>query len=169
MVSKACSFARMFGGAGVVAAALFVMGLSATYVLAGDVSAQPANSLSVSNSATNVLPQTEAANAPAAAEAGGLADLHISGYGSQTFGMWQNPTALKQYTKSRNNLAVSRTLLQIDENYRLNENNTFFAREWFAYEPPYSFDSANANPHNLGTSCSGGPGPIPCSGAYSDA
>src|SRR5438552_19084823 len=155
MVSKACSFARMFGGAGVVAAALFVMGLSATYVLAGDVSAQPANSLSVSNSATNVLPQTEAANAPAAAEAGGLADLHISGYGSQTFGMWQNPTTLKQYTKSRNNLAVSRTLLQIDENYRLNENNTFFAREWFAYEPPYSFDSANNKAYATATTSVG--------------
>jgi hypothetical protein len=34
-------------------------------------------------------------------------------------------------------------LLQIDENYRLNENNTFFAREWFVYEPPYSYNSAN--------------------------
>ena len=92
MVSKACSFARMFGGAGkltgVVAVALFVMGLSATNVLAGDISAQPTNGLSVSNSATDVLPQTEAGAVPATAEAGGLADLHISGYGSQTFGMW---------------------------------------------------------------------------------
>jgi uncharacterized protein DUF1302 len=136
--------------AGVVATALFVMGLSATCVLAGDVSAQPANSLNVLNSATNVLPQAEGAGAPASAESGGLSDLHVSGYGSQTFGMWQNPTTLKQYTHSRNNLAVARTLLQIDENYRLNENNTFFMREWFVYEPPYSFDSANANPHNTG-------------------
>ena len=57
--------------------------------------------------------------------------------------MWQNPTALRDFTPSRNNLAVSRTLLQVDENYRLNENNTFFMREWFVYEPPYSWDSAD--------------------------
>jgi hypothetical protein len=65
--------------------------------------------------------------------------------------MWQNPTALKAYTRSRNNLAVSRSLLQIDENYRLNENNTFFMREWFVYEPPYSFDSANNPFYSTGT------------------
>src|SRR5262249_54807468 len=64
-------------------------------------------------------------------------------YASQTFGMWQNPPALSDFTPSRNNLATSRTLLQVDENYRLNENNTFFARQWFVYEPPYSFNSAN--------------------------
>jgi hypothetical protein len=57
--------------------------------------------------------------------------------------MWQNPTNLRAYTPSRNNLAVARSLLQIDENYRLNEDNTFFAREWFVYEPPYSYNSAN--------------------------
>ncbi len=57
--------------------------------------------------------------------------------------MWQNPTALRDFTRSRNNLAVARSLLQVDENYRLNESNTFFMREWFVYEPPYSFNSAN--------------------------
>jgi hypothetical protein len=57
--------------------------------------------------------------------------------------MWQNPSNLKAYTPSRNNLAVARSLLQIDENFRLNETNTFFAREWFVYEPPYSYNSAN--------------------------
>jgi hypothetical protein len=134
-----------------LAAASLIMVLAAATSRAGDVSSQPANSLSVTNSVTNLLPQAPAAAPPEPAVAppppGGeqswLGGLHISGYGSQTFGMWQNPTALRAYTPSRNNLAVSRSLLQIDENYRLNENNTFFAREWFVYEPPYSFDSAN--------------------------
>jgi hypothetical protein len=84
-------------------------------------------------------------------ESSWLSGLHISGYASQTFGMWQNPTALKAYTRSRNNLAVARSLLQIDENYRLNENNTFFMREWFVYEPPYSYNSANNPFYSAGT------------------
>jgi len=116
---------------------------------AADVSGQPANSLSVTNSVSSVLPQGAAATPPATstpppgAEESWLSGLHISGYGNQTFAMWQNPTNLVAYTQSRNNLSVARSLLQIDENYRLNENNTFFAREWFVYEPPYSFNSAN--------------------------
>src|SRR6266702_4463148 len=65
--------------------------------------------------------------------------------------MWQNPTNLKAYTRSRNNLAVARTLLQVDENYRLSENNTFFMREWFVYEPPYSYDSANNGFYGIAT------------------
>jgi hypothetical protein len=89
---------------------------------------------------TKALPQV---TPPPAGEESWLTGLHISGYGSQTFGMWQNPTNLFAYTTSRNNLAVSRSLLQIDGNYRLNENNTFFARGWFVYEPPYSYNSAN--------------------------
>jgi len=72
-----------------------------------------------------------------------MSGFHISGFLSQTFGMWQNPSALRQFTDSRNNLSVSRTWLQVDENYRLNENNNFFMREWFVYEPPYAFNSAN--------------------------
>jgi hypothetical protein len=93
--------------------------------------------MNVTGSSNGLLSQTQPG------ESGWLNGLHISGYGSQTFGMWQNPTALRAYTTSRNNLAVSRTLLQVDENYRLNEDNTFFMREWFVYEPPYSFNSAN--------------------------
>jgi hypothetical protein len=84
-----------------------------------------------------LLPQTQAA------ESSWLSGLHVSGYVSQTFGMWQNPHNTHEWTHSSNALAVSRTLLQVDENYRLNENNTFFAREWFAYEPPYAFTSSN--------------------------
>src|SRR5579872_1757745 len=104
---------------------------------AGDTASLPADNLAITGSVSNVLPQAPAANPagsgvapmaapPAAGEESWLSGLHISGYGSQTFGMWQNPTTLRQYTRSRNNLAVARSLLQIDENYRLNDNNTFF-------------------------------------------
>ncbi len=131
----------LLGGTGKLfvfgAASLFALGLGTTQALAGDVSAQPTDGLNVSSPSFSLLPQSQAA------ESGWLNGLHVSGYASQTFGMWQNPTALKSYTSSRNNLATSRSLLQVDENYRLNENNTFFMREWFVYEPPYSFNSAN--------------------------
>jgi hypothetical protein len=121
----------------IVAAAMLGVALAAASSSAGDLTAQPTDGLEVTNSATKLLPQNQAA------EASWLSGLHVSGYASQTFGMWQNPSALRDWTKSRNTLAVSRTLLQVDENYRLNENNTFFAREWFVYEPPYAFNSAN--------------------------
>jgi hypothetical protein len=136
----------MFGGTGKVwktlAAASLIVMLTVATSRAGDVSGQPADGLSVTNSVNNILPQA-APPPPSGGEASWLSGLHISGYGTQVFGMWQNPTALKAYTPSRNNLAESRSLLQIDNNYRLNENNTFFARLWFVYEPPYSFNSAN--------------------------
>ena len=139
----------------IVAGLLLSVLIGARISTAGDTVSQPADNLNITNSITNVLPQAPAATPPgpgvtqtaspppSAPEESWLSGLHISGYGSQTFGMWQNPTTLRQYTRSRNNLAVARSLLQIDENYRLNENNTFFMREWFAYEPPYSFNSAN--------------------------
>ena len=113
--------------------------------------------LALSNSSTQVLNQSagvapELVSAPAQpTQEGWLSGLHVSRFLSQTFGMWQNPTALRDFTPSRNNLAVSRTLLQVDENYRLNENNTFFMREWFVYEPPYSFDSANNKAYAAGS------------------
>jgi hypothetical protein len=142
-----------FGGAGKrvkqAAAASIIVMLAVATSRAGDVSGQPTNGLNVTNSVSNVLPQGGGAPPPeptttsTGGEESWLSGLHISGYGNQTFGMWQNPTALKGYTPSRNNLAVARSLLQIDGNYRLNENNTFFARGWFVYEPPYSYNSAN--------------------------
>jgi hypothetical protein len=175
----------VFRGAGralrIVAAASLIAIVSTATSRAGDITAQPADGLNVTNSVSNLLPQVSggapgagaagspalgAAAAPGAGgapavepgaapppgpESGWLSGLHISGYGNQTFGMWQNPTALKAYTRSRNNLAVARSLLQVDENYRLNENNTFFMREWFVYEPPYSFDSANNPFYGAGT------------------
>jgi hypothetical protein len=137
-------FCGAFGGTGKIfkttAAASLIVILSVATSRAGDISSQPADSLSVTNSVTRLLPQ---AAPPPGGEQTWLSRLHISGYGSQTFGMWQNPTALKEYTRSRNNLAVARSLLQLDVNYRFNENNTFFTRAWFVYEPPYSFNSAN--------------------------
>jgi hypothetical protein len=96
------------------------------------------NALAVTGATSGTLPQASSSN-----ETSLLAGLHVSGFLSQTFGMWQNPTALRDYTTSRNNLATSRTWLQADENYQLDQNNSFFMREWFVYEPPYSFNSAN--------------------------
>jgi hypothetical protein len=144
-----------FGGTGPRLIGLAVVSLSltlpATSIRAGDVSSWSTNTLSVTDSVTNVLPQAATVQSPSqATEASWLSGLHISGFGSETFGMWQNPTVLRAYTPSRNNLAVARSLLQIDENYRLNENNSFFAREWFVYEPPYSYNSANNSQYKNG-------------------
>jgi hypothetical protein len=105
---------------------------------ATDASILGTDSLNVAGATAGVLPQTSSS-----AESNLLAGLHVSGFLSQTFGMWQNPTALRDLTNSRNNLATSRTWLQADENYQLDQNNSFFMREWFVYEPPYSFNSAN--------------------------
>jgi hypothetical protein len=122
----------------------FVVALVPTRMLvahatwAANASIQGTDSLNVTGATAGVLTQMSSAG-----ESGILAGLHVSGFLSQTFGMWQNPTALRDYTTSRNNLADSRTWLQVDENYQLDQNNSFFMREWFVYEPPYSFNSAN--------------------------
>jgi hypothetical protein len=138
---RVSSGSSMFGGTAtafsIIAAALLGIAMTTAISSAGDLSLQPADGMSITNSSTKLLPQNQAT------ESGWLSGLHVSGYASQTFGMWQNPSTLREWTRSRNNLATSRTLLQIDENYRLNENNTFFAREWFVYEPPYAFNSAS--------------------------
>jgi hypothetical protein len=166
-----------FGHLATLVCILAASGLSLLLVappgIAGDLSAQPSDALTVTNSATNVLAQVGGPSpggavapggaatsgmgvgAPSGPENGWFSGLHISGFLSQTFGMWQNPPALRDFTPSRNNLAVARTLLQVDENYRLNENNTFFMREWFVYEPPYSFDSANNSAYAAGSLVAG--------------
>ena len=144
---------------GFVAAALFAIGIGTTQGWAGETSAQPADSLSINTPTNSLLPQSQSM------ESGWLSGLHVSGYASQTFGMWQNPTALRDFTPSRNNLATSRTLLQLDENYRLNENNNFFMREWFVYEPPYSFNSANNGAYTANAPINSNPFLIPGSGA----
>lgn len=147
---------RSFSGGLVrLAAALaLIMTVSGLYVsdtLAGDLSAQAAPSLSAQAApsgqaaadptASSLLAQTNTTSQPAVESP--FKDLHLSGFLNQNFGMWLDPPGLKQYTPSRNDLAVSRTWLQADVNYRLDANNQFFLRTWFVYEPPYSFNSAN--------------------------
>jgi hypothetical protein len=124
-----------------VAAAVLLGGMTAAGALAGQVS-DSSDSLSVTGATAGVLPQ--AGNATG--ENSLLSGLHISGYLGQTFGMYQDPPALRDFTPSRNNLSTSRTLLQTDFNYELGDSNNFFVRSWFVYEPPYSFNSANNGP-----------------------
>src|SRR5580700_4379246 len=101
---------RLFGGTGeflgLVSAILLTCGLSTTKAWAGGATALSPESLSVNTPTNTLLPQTQST------ESGWLSGLHVSGYASQTFGMWQNPPALSDFTPSRNNLATSRTLLQ---------------------------------------------------------
>ena len=139
-------FARS-GVVAIVAAILLIAGIGATQALAGDLSAQPRDNLSVVGSSTGALPGATGAlpgsGGPVAAESGWLSRFHVTGYLSEQFGMWQNPSGLRSFTPARNNLAVARTTLQLDENFQLDENNSFFMREWFTYDPPYSWNSAN--------------------------
>src|SRR5713101_2291661 len=138
------ALSAMSGGTGkllrIVAAIFLFAGISATQASAGDLSAQPRDSLGVVGSSTVALPQ---AGGAVASESGWLQRFHVTGYLSQQFGMWQNPTTLRSLTPARNNLAVARTTLQVDENFQLDEHNSFFMREWFTYDPPYSWNSAN--------------------------
>src|SRR5271170_6405803 len=96
-----------------LAAAVIICGMAATGVFAGDVS-DSTDSLSVTGATAGVLPQ-----ASGVSESGLLSGLHISGFINQTFGMWQDPPALRDFTPSRNNLSTSRTWLQADENFEL--------------------------------------------------
>jgi Protein of unknown function (DUF1302) len=129
----------------VLVLAVAMVGLYVTCSVAGDASAAPSSNADTTNAASKFLTQPASASEM-------FSGLHVSGYLSQTFGMWQNPTALRDITKSRNNLAVARTLLQVDENYSLSSNDHFFMREWFVYEPPYSFNSANAEAYSSAAS-----------------
>ena len=140
----------------IVAAILLLAGMSATRASAGDLSAQPRDNLSVIGSNTGALPGAAGALPGAgrvSSESGWLSRFHVTGYLSEQFGMWQNPSALRSMTPARNNLAVARTTLQIDENFQLDENNSFFMREWFTYDPPYSWNSANNKRYSRAQSC----------------
>src|SRR4029077_15413788 len=134
----------------IVAAVILFAGISATQASGGGLLGQPRDHLSVVGSNTGALPQ---AGGPVAAETGWLSRFHLTGYLSEQFGFWQNPTALRSFTPSRNNLAVARTTLQFDENFQLDENNSFFMREWFTYDPPYSWNSANNRIYSRTNSC----------------
>jgi len=134
------------GGTGkltVVAAAVVAMAaMWPAASRAGDtLSVTSTSVLPETSSVAGILPQTSSVLSKP--ENPWLAGLHVSGYLSQQFGAWQDPQALRDFTPSRNSLSVARTLLQVDENYKLNEENNFFFREWFVYEPPYDFDSRN--------------------------
>ena len=146
----------VLGGGRAKSAALLALVLALVFSLgsrarAADLSVTSGSTLNVTGATSAVMPMTTQstsvlpdASSGGTPEEGWLSGLHVSGFLSQTFGMWQNPSGLRSFTASRNNLATSRTWLQVDENYRLNENNNFFMREWFVYEPPYAFNSANS-------------------------
>jgi hypothetical protein len=121
--------------------ALAILGLCGGKSIAGDLSAQPVSGINVIGATGSALPDTPGGGPSWRTE--WLSGLHVSGYLSQTVGIWQNPSGLADFTTSRNSLATSRTLLQLDENLRINEHNSLFMREWFVYEPPYAFNSAN--------------------------
>jgi hypothetical protein len=135
------SSGRLMKTMGMLAMALVILALCAGKSIAGDLSAEPAPGLNVIGSAASILPDAPAGGV--SAESGWWSSLHVSGYLSQTVGMWQNPSALREFTSSRNSLATARTLLQLDQNLQINPNNSLFMREWFVYEPPYAFNSAN--------------------------
>ncbi len=90
--------------------------------------------LSVSNSTTQVLNQIAAgaggwAGSPHPVSRAGMAErVRCLGLSEPHSGCCKTPTALRDFTPSRNNLPVARTLLQVDENYRFNESNTSFIR-----------------------------------------
>jgi hypothetical protein len=78
----------------IVAALLFLTGITASHVFAGNLSAQPTDSLSVVGSTTSALPQPAAAEAAPTPPAGGPAEsswqsrFHVTGSLNQVFGMW---------------------------------------------------------------------------------
>src|SRR5258707_12551584 len=77
----------------IVAAIFLFAGISATQASAGDFSAQPRDSLGVVGSSSGALPQ---AGGAVASESGWLQRFHVTGYLSQQFGMWENPTTLRR-------------------------------------------------------------------------
>src|SRR5215469_12820880 len=78
-----------------------------------------------------------------------LSDLSLSGYAQTTSAMWANSAALTGFGRAAgehhgaNSLAVERNLLQLDANYLLSGNNSWFLRFWGVYEPPYPWEAQN--------------------------
>jgi hypothetical protein len=107
---RKCLRFNALGGTGLclfVSVILFLVGIAVTSVLAGDVSAQPTDSLSVVGSTTSPLPQyqpTQPETSPAATtggpgESSWQQRFHVTGYLNQVFGMWlQSPCAQKSDT-----------------------------------------------------------------------
>jgi hypothetical protein len=117
--------------AAITLAFLTMLGLSASMVLAQD-----QGFLGAFHQATvgSNMPWLDLSETP-----GPLQGLSISGFVSNTTGMWIDSTAIR-YQRSKNSLAIQRDWLQTDINYILNGNNRFFIRGWVVYEPPYPFE-----------------------------
>ncbi len=76
------------GGEGAIAAALVAVALlfsPCPHALAADLTATSGNGLNVTGATTTVLPDTAP---PRTAEESWLSGFHVSGFLSQTFGMW---------------------------------------------------------------------------------
>src|SRR5260221_643922 len=110
------------GGTGKLTVVAVSVGIAAVVAVAmWPAASQAGDTLSVTGSSilpetssaatAGVLPQT--ATVASKPENEWLAGLHVSGYLSQQFGLWQNPGALREFTPSRNSLSTSRTLLQV--------------------------------------------------------
>src|SRR5947209_9376677 len=84
-----------------------------------------------------------------------LRGLSLTGYFQTTSGMWANSSALTNFGRSSgehhgaNSLAVERNLLQLDCNYFLDGDNSWFVRFWGVYEPPYPWEAHNIAGPNL--------------------
>jgi hypothetical protein len=88
--------------------------------------------------------------------------LSISGFLSNTTGMWVNSDGIR-YQYSKNSLATQRDWIQLDINYVLNGNNRFFIRWWGIYEPPYPFEEAGPGlPNAAALATPGRPGCPTC-------
>lgn len=78
-----------------------------------------------------------------------LRGFSLSGYAQTTSGIWANSSSLTDFGRSSgehhgaNSLAVERSLLQLDANYFLNGNNSWFLRFWGVYEPAYPWEAHN--------------------------
>src|SRR5207237_9134933 len=91
-----------------MATVLLVVAISATKATTGDLSTQPGDDLSITGSSPSVLAAARAGATAGPAEMSWLKQFHVTGYLSQQFGMWQDPPALRSFTRSRNNRAVAR-------------------------------------------------------------
>ncbi len=83
-------------GLSALGVALALVALCVGQSRAGDLSALPAQELNVTGATSSVLPDTAGQVPTASAESGWLSGFHVSGFLSQTFGMWQNPSALRR-------------------------------------------------------------------------
>src|SRR5580700_8225602 len=72
--------------------------------------------------------------------------LSISGFYSNSTGIWADSSALRSFGRSSgehhgsNSLSLERNWIQVDTNYLLDGNNKFFLRFWGVYEPSYPWE-----------------------------